>query len=196
MSPAPLIQQAREHPEPQERSRPVPRAMLVLAALLTTFGIGYIAHSELDGPPSFGDERVHAELRAAQGAGAAAADGAALYAARCAACHQASGEGVPGVFPPLAGSEWVSGSERRLAAIVLHGVTGSLTVKGIRYDGVMPAFKDQLGDAELAALLSHLRAQWGQGAAIVTAAHVGETRTRTAQRGTPFDGDRELASLQ
>jgi mono/diheme cytochrome c family protein len=195
-APKPLPQQAREHPEPQERSRPVPRALLALTALLTAFGIGYIAQAELDGGSSLGDQRTQAELRGRSEEGADVVDGAALYAARCAACHQAGGTGVPGVFPPLAGSEWVSGGERRLVAIVLHGVTGPITVQGVRYDGAMPAFKNQLGDAELAAVLSHLRTRWGQGAGVVAAASVGEVRAQTASRQTPFGGDQELAGFQ
>lgn len=195
-SPTPLPQQQREHPEPHERSHPVPRPVLALVALMTAVGIGYIGWTDLDGVPSLGDQRTQAELRGRPAAAGAAVDGAALYAARCAACHQAAGTGLPGVFPPLAGSEWVHGSERRLAAIVLHGVTGPITVQGVRYQGAMPAFKDQLGDVELAALLSHLRARWGQGAGIVTTAQVAAVRADTASRQAPFDGERELAEFR
>ncbi len=203
-TPPVLPQQQRENPEPHERSRPVPWAMLLLVALVTAFGVVYIVIDAPDAPSSLGDQRDLAELRAqaarpgaAVGA-AATADGAALYAARCVACHQANGAGVPGVFPPLAGSEWVTGDVRPLAALVLHGVTGSLTVKGTVYRGAMPAFGAQLDDAEIAAVLSHLRSRtaWGHNAAPVDAAAVRQVRAATAGRTAPFNGEAELKALK
>ncbi len=190
--------QRREHPEPTERHRPVPRALWMLAAAMTALGVAYIATDAPSSAPALGDQRVLAELRARpqQAGSAAAADGAALYAARCAACHQPSGSGVPGVFPPLAGSEWLTGPERRLAALVLNGVTGPITVKGHSYSGAMPAFASQLNDAELAALLTQLRAQWGAGAAAVTPATVARVRQDTQGRTEPFDGEAELKAFE
>jgi len=59
----------------------------------------------------------------------------------CAVCHGARGEGLAGVFPPLAGSEWVNGSEERLIRIMLHGLQGPITVSGKAYNGAaMPGF--------------------------------------------------------
>ena len=52
------------------------------------------------------------------------------YGTYCASCHTASGEGQPGKYPPLGNSEWVIGSKERLAAIVLHGLSGPVTVRG------------------------------------------------------------------
>ncbi|EWS55601.1 MULTISPECIES: cytochrome c [unclassified Methylibium] len=123
-------------------------------------------------------------------------DGTAAYASRCVACHQASGAGLPGVFPPLAGSEWVVGKETTLIALVLHGASGPLTVKGGTYNGVMPAFGAQLQDAELAAVLTHIRSQWGNAAAPVTADAVAAVRKDTAARTEPYKGDVELAPLK
>ena len=185
--------QRREHPEPTEQSRPVPWGLLLGVAVMSAVGVAYI---EMDGPavaPELGDQRTVAELRPA--AGAATADGAAIYAARCAACHQAAGTGVPGAFPPLAGSECVRCSERRLAALVLHGVAGPLTVQGRRYNGAMPAFGAQLGDAELAAVLTHVRQRFGDGAAPVAPATVAAVRQATGSRDAPFAGEAELAAL-
>lgn len=189
--------QRREHPEPTEQSRPVPWGMLLAVALMSAFGAAYIATDGTPTPPELGDQRAVAELRstAAASGNAAAVDGAAIYAARCAACHQAAGTGVPGAFPPLAGSEWVRGSEQRLAALVLHGVSGPLTVLGRSYNGAMPAFGAQLGDAELAAVLTHLRQRFGDGAAAITPATVAAVRQATSGRSTPFTGEAELAAL-
>lgn len=196
MSAPPLLpQQRREHPEPTERAEPVPWFLVVLLAALLSVGIAYIAQEEaLETAAMLGDGRDPAELRGATAQAGARIDVAALYASRCAACHQAQGQGLPGVFPPLAGSEWVVGAEPVLVATVLHGVQGRLTVKGQAYEGSMPAFKDQLSDAELAALLSHLRGQWGNQAAPVTAEAVAQVRQASAARTQSFLGEAELAA--
>lgn len=190
-------QQQRENPEPQEGSNPMPWFVIVLTALLLGFGVLYIARSAIVNVPAMGDGRSTAELQgAAPVAVGAAVDGGAVYASRCVACHQASGAGLPGVFPPLAGSEWVAGKETTLIALVLHGATGSLTVKGSTYNGAMPAFGAQLQDAELAAVLTHVRSQWGNSAAPVTADTVATVRKETAARTEPFKGDVELMPLK
>ncbi|MEW6704080.1 MAG: cytochrome c [Pseudomonadota bacterium] len=190
-------QQQRENPEPHESANPMPWGVIVLTALLLGFGAAYIARSSLGNAPALGDGRSAAELQgAAPAAAGAAADGAAVYAARCAACHQAGGSGLPGVFPPLAGSEWVLGKPSTLVALVLHGASGPLTVRGRTYDGAMPGFGAQLPDAELAAVLTHLRSQWGHSAEPVTADMVAEVRQATAGRSGPFKGDAELLPLK
>lgn len=190
--------QRREHPEPTERTRPVPHGMLMLVAVMVGIGVAYLATDGSPDPAVLGDQRDVAELRVkAPAAGEAQGlDGAALYSARCAACHQSTGAGVPGVFPPLAGSEWLAGNERRLVALVMHGVTGPITVKGNRYDGAMPAFASQLGDAELAALLTHLRATWGSATGPVTRDTVAQVRQATQARTAPFNGEAELKGFE
>ncbi len=189
-------QQQRENPEPQEGSNPMPWFVLLLTAALLIFGIVYIVRSSLDEPPSYGDGRTVAELQgAAPAAAGATVDGKAVFASHCAACHQATGAGLPGVFPPLAGSEWVVGKDTTVANIVLHGINGTLTVKGTAYNGAMPAFKDQLGDAEIAALLSYIRSQWGNQGDAITPELVAQVRKDSADRTEPFKGDVELSSM-
>ncbi len=189
-------QQQRENPEPQEGSNPMPWFVLLLTAALLIFGIVYIVRSSLDEPPSYGDGRTVAELQgAAPAAAGATVDGKAVFASHCAACHQATGAGLPGVFPPLAGSEWVVGKDTTVANIVLHGINGTLTVKGTAYNGAMPAFKDQLGDAEIAALLSYIRSQWGNQGDAITPELVAQVRKDSADRTEPFKGDAELSSM-
>ncbi|OON61047.1 cytochrome C oxidase Cbb3 [Massilia sp. KIM] len=185
--------QRRENPDPTESERPFPLPLLALVAGLLLWGVGYILTEQRNDDAAWGDRRTASTLEA-QATGAV--DGAQLYAAQCAACHQASGAGLPGAFPPLAGSEWVTGDPRRLADIVLHGVSGALTVKGTVYNGQMPAFKDKLGDVELAALLSHLRTQFGNSAGAVDARLVAETRAASAARTAPWNGDDELAGYK
>lgn len=189
--------QGRENPDPHELRRPIPLWVLAFAALLVLWGVYYIVDSGPLVESRYGDLRTLDDLRAKPGAGAAAgsADGAALYAARCVACHQATGAGLPGVFPPLAGSEWVLGNEKALVQILLHGAEGELTVKGVVYRGVMPAFGAQLADAELAAVASHIRRQWGNSAAPIDAAAVARERAASKERQTPWKGDAELKAL-
>lgn len=190
-------QQQRENPEPEEGSNPMPWFVLLLTALLLGFGIVYIASSSISEQPSLGDGRTMAELQgAAPAAPGAAVDGKAVFASHCAACHQATGAGLAGVFPPLAGSEWVVGKDTTLASIVLHGINGTLTVQGKSYNGAMPAFKDQLGDAELAALLTYIRGQWGNQGAAVPTETVAQVRAQTQARTEPYKGDAELAAMQ
>ncbi len=92
------------------------------------------------------------------------ADGAALYAGNCAGCHQENAEGVEETFPPLAGNDDLFLSKDFLARVILHGLSGPITVKGGQYDNEMPAF-DHLSDAEIAALVAYLRSHFGNDAA-------------------------------
>lgn len=97
--------------------------------------------------------------------GAGAAKGQTVYAANCAACHQANGQGQAGVFPPLAGSEYVTGDTKRLGHIVLYGLGGKIQVKGSSYNGQMPAWKSQLSNTDIANVLTYIRSTWGNKAA-------------------------------
>ncbi|MDY0749051.1 c-type cytochrome [Paucibacter sp. R3-3] len=187
-----LPQQGRENPEPVEQSNPVPWWVLALVVLMMSIGIVYIVDADIETPARWGDGRQQSELSGPKKSGAAKVDGGALFASLCVACHQASGQGLPGVFPPLAGSEWVKGKDSTVAAIVLHGITGSITVKGTVYNGSMPTFKDQLSDAQIAAVLSHIRSQWGNDAPPVTEQTVGQARETNKARTTPFAGDKDL----
>ena len=113
-------------------------------------------------------------------------DGAQVYATTCAACHQATGEGVSGVYPPLAGSEWVNGDENKVVRIVLHGVTGPIEVQGETFNGLMPAWGPTLKDADIAAVLTYVRSTWGNKGAPITAAKVASIRAATSARTGPW----------
>lgn len=187
--------QQRENPDPTEKDRPIPWYVLVGVGAAFAWGIGYIL-TVRDDDPALGDRRTIETLQAkAGGAAGAAVDGGQIYSAQCVACHQANGAGLPGVFPPLAGSEWVVGDEKVAAAILLHGVTGKLTVKGTVYNGQMPAFGEKLGDAEIAAVLSHIRGNFGNSAAKVAPDAVKAAREAGAGRKDPYNGDDDLAKL-
>jgi mono/diheme cytochrome c family protein len=188
--------QKRELPEPKETNRPIPKMVLAIVASAFAFGIGYIFLTYQDNPPELGDQRTNTTLMAQTAAAGGVVDGAQIYAAQCVACHQATGLGLPGVFPPLAKSEWVDGKDDVAAKIVLHGVTGSLTVAGATYNGAMPTFKDKLNDAEIAAVLTYVRSSFGNTAAKVEAATVKSARAASEDQKTPWNGDADLAKLK
>lgn len=186
--------QAREQEDPSERNRPIPLAVAIITLAVVIFGVTYILLSEPFGRADLGDRRTVADLRAAAaGAAAAAVDGKQIFTANCVACHQATGKGLPGVFPPLDGSEWVAGNERTVANILLHGVSGELTVMGNPYKGAMPSFQ-QLSDAELAAVASYVRSEWSNKAGAIKS-ELFATERKSSTRTTPFNGETELKAL-
>jgi len=81
----------------------------------------------------------------------------------CMACHQRDGAGVAGNYPPLAGSSWVTGRADVFANLVLHGLEGPITVLGEQYNQVMPPWR-HLGDDQVAAVLTYVRASFGNSA--------------------------------
>jgi mono/diheme cytochrome c family protein len=104
-----------------------------------------------------------------------AARGEALYSVNCAACHQDTGDGIPGVFPSLVGdSAVVNPDPTEHIRIVLHGRTGP--IDGVDYTSPMPPFKGALNDADIAAIVNHERTSWGNAAPTVTAADVARLR--------------------
>ena len=109
--------------------------------------------------------------------------GKRVYANVCQTCHQPNGLGVPGVYPPLAGSEWVAGSEERLILIVLHGLNGPITVSGKEYNNAMAALGGSLKDDQIANVLTYVRQEWGNSASEVTAATVARVRGESGARG-------------
>lgn len=108
----------------------------------------------------------------------------------CNTCHQANGQGTPGAIPPLAASEWVVGSEERVARIVLYGLTGPIKVKGVDYSFAMPAFgKGSPGamkpwsDAQVAAVLTYIRQEWGNQAGAISTDTVAAIHAKEGSRG-------------
>ncbi|MGI9241119.1 MAG: c-type cytochrome [Verrucomicrobiales bacterium] len=106
----------------------------------------------------------------------------------CAGCHMLNGLGKAGQYPPLAGSEWVTGGTERLAALILHGLTGPITVKGQNYSGaeLMPAHAAVFSSAEIAQVMSYIRNNWGNEASFVTAEMIDTARDKFASQTTPY----------
>ena len=106
------------------------------------------------------------------------AHGQELFTANCAACHQASGEGVPGAFPPLRGNAAVNDADPTLHIhTVLFGAHG-LTIGGMSYASQMPPFGPQLTDQDVADLADYERSAWANHGAPVSAAEVARIRSR------------------
>ena len=185
--------QRREEADPSERGQPVPLVVAAVTLAMVLAGVAYILFSEPFGRADLGDRRTLADLRTVTAQAGQSADGKQLFTANCVACHQASGLGLPGVFPPLDGSEWVIGEERILANILLHGISGDITVKGTAYKSAMPAF-GQLSDTELAALASHVRGTWSNKAAPLSAKLFTQER-KAHPRTAPFASGDELKAL-
>ncbi len=90
-----------------------------------------------------------------------------VYASQCITCHLEQGEGIEGVYPPLAKSDYLMADKKRSIEQVLYGLTGEIKVKGVAYDGVMTGF-DGLSDQEVSDVLNYIRNSFGNKGAAVT----------------------------
>lgn len=134
---------------------------------------GYAVHG-LAGPAAA--STAAAAPVAAGGYAYDAAKGKALFEANCAACHQASGEGVPGAFPPLKGNAAVDSDDPTLHLhTVLRGASG-VVIGSVKYSSVMPPFAGQLSDDDIANIANYERSSWGNHAKPVTPAEVAALR--------------------
>lgn len=174
-----------------ESSGPIPVWTWVMSALIAAWA-GWYALTEFNEPAAFAQgatpnavTAANAPMNAASppaysGRGTAAGfDYAALgersYTANCSACHGATGTGVPGAFPPLAGDPVVTAADPKThLAIVLHGLSAK-KIGGTAYSGQMPSFA-QLSDADIAAAIDHERTSWGNSAPTITPGDVKRAR--------------------
>ncbi len=123
-----------------------------------------------------------------KGAGPGAIDGQALFVKNCSACHQVTGLGIPGVFPPLAKSPYVEKDEDRMAAIMIYGLSGPINVLGTTYTSVMAGLGATMTDEELAAVATYVRSSFGNNAPPI----LPETFTKARAK----HGFRSLFSIQ
>ena len=101
--------------------------------------------------------------------------GRELFAGTCSTCHQAEGQGMPGVFPPLAGSDYIAADPGRVPAVILHGLVGPVTVNGTEYNSNMPPMS-QLTDDEVANISTYVLNSWGNPGGRVTKAEAAAIR--------------------
>ncbi len=91
---------------------------------------------------------------------ASVVDGRAVFERNCASCHGPDGRGRPGYYPPLAGNPDLARDVAFPVLVLLHGLAGPIRIGESSYDSAMPAF-DHLSDAEIAAVVNHIRTSWG-----------------------------------
>lgn len=102
------------------------------------------------------------------------ARGKQIYETSCFACHQTTGQGLPGAFPPLAKSDFLNKDKNRAISTVIHGLSGKITVNGKEFDSVMPA--QVLSDEETANVLNYVYSAWGNSKKVVTPEEVKKVR--------------------
>ncbi|MEQ8301889.1 MAG: cytochrome c [Cyclobacteriaceae bacterium] len=96
--------------------------------------------------------------------------GKEIYSNNCLTCHMDSGEGIEGVYPPLAKSDYLMADKNRSIQQILEGSIGTMTVNGIKYNGFMTPFN--LNDQEVSDVLNYVRNSWGNKGGPVTPAEV------------------------
>ena len=118
--------------------------------------------------------------------------GKRVYETVCAACHQASGLGAPGQFPPLVGSDWVlAEGPNRIIRLVLNGAAGPIVVNGQSFNNAMPPWGPLLKDDEVSAVVTYIRREWGNKASPATEKEVAAIRAKVADHA-PWSGDELL----
>jgi mono/diheme cytochrome c family protein len=122
--------------------------------------------------------------------------GANTYAL-CGGCHMSNGAGVPGQYPPLAASEWITGGTERSIRVVLHGLIGPVTAAGVTINNPtgMPAQGAALSDTEIANVITYIRNSFGNTGPMVTKEMVAKVRGETASRSSQWTAA-ELASFE
>ena len=180
-----------QQPDEKARYRLLPLNLLFLFSGLIFFGGTYLGrYAGHFNPNIYNENVVHGSTGGTTAVAVNPVEvGKKLFNnAACNTCHQPTGLGVPGAFPPLAGSEWVTGSEERLIRIVLHGLQGPIKVKGVDYNTPMPAFGRVAGsgynwsDDKIAAVLTYIRQEWGNQAGPISTEKVAEVRTKEGDR--------------
>jgi nitrite reductase (NO-forming)/hydroxylamine reductase len=101
--------------------------------------------------------------------------GRKVFEAACMACHQANGQGLPGAFPPLAGSDFLKVDKNRAIRVIVNGLQGPVVVNGVKFNSVMPPMA-QLSDAEIANALTYVMNSWGNSFGSVAMAEVAAVR--------------------
>ena len=158
-----------------ETPAPIPTWAWVLFLVVAAWGMWFVATEFMAYRESVAAATRAPSQAASTAAGVPAAGrqpswaalGEQIYGNKCAACHQLTGQGLPGVFPPLKGNTAVTAADpTEHIRTVLRGVTGK-TIDGVTYGAAMPAFADQLTDEEVAAVLNYERTSWGNQAPLV-----------------------------
>lgn len=192
----------RQKPEPTDTYPLMPIFLLFIFSALVFVSAVYIERYSSDFSGLVYDETYHPSSASAPKPAPInpVAQGKRLFDSICITCHQANGEGVPGVYPPLAGSEWVLGTEHRTIRILLHGLQGKVTVRGKEFPGsvAMPSFGPSgtnWSDAQIAYVLTYIRQEWGNKDPAVTPDAVAKIRAATTDFSKPMS-EAELLEIK
>lgn len=120
------------------------------------------------------------ETAPATGTSVAPLTGRQIYMARCITCHQADGRGVPGICPPLETSPRLKGSPEEFVRVMLRGMKGKIVRNGTTYNSIMPSWRFDLNDAQIAAVVNDLLVRWKPGSPEITEETVAKIREETA----------------
>jgi mono/diheme cytochrome c family protein len=104
--------------------------------------------------------------------------GQQVYEQICVSCHMVQGEGIPGVYPPLAKSDWLTKDNSVLIKIVLHGMYGEIVVNDKPFNSVMSAWGNMLTDTEVANVLTYVRSNFGNTLSPITIREVTDIRKK------------------
>ena len=172
-----------------ELSTPVPGTLLLVDHSITrTFMKGALGMIKVSGAPqpAIYEKGPSGPFAGAQKASAAAskpvsakdtvADGKRVFNQVCAACHQGNAMGLPGAFPPLAMSDYLNAAPKGAISIVLHGLSGKITVNHTGYESVMPALGQQLSDDEIANVLTYVLNNFNNKGGAISADEVRKVR--------------------
>jgi len=184
---------APEHPEPCDGFEPVPLWLITLFFGIMFWAGLYLAYFS----GGFRADVFNPSQTAWAGGGAAPPVGPVdpktlgrrVFTRNCVVCHQTTGLGVAGQFPPLAGSEWVLEKDwhgsNHLVKILLKGLQGPVQVKGSTFNNSMPTWA-LLSDEQISSVLTYIRSEWGNAAPPVPTDYVKKIRAESAARTDPW----------
>jgi len=190
-----------EGPEPSAGSATVPIWLIMAMGALLFWGAVYLDdHAGSFDRQVFEPFTSHAEIESLQPYDpnrAFLAEGEDVFNKTCAACHQSSGLGKEGQFPPLAGSDWLlAPSATRIGRIVLRGLNGSLRVEAngklVNLNAAMAPLGDSYDDEHMDDALTYVRQQWGNNAAKITPEEIKAIRAAVGSHPGPFTPDELL----
>jgi mono/diheme cytochrome c family protein len=191
----------REQADPRDGFEPIPLWLVTIIMAIVFWAGLYLAYNS----GGFQSDVYDPSLVSWTGGGAAAETGPPdpmvvgrrVFTQNCVVCHQANGQGVPGQFPPLADSEWVLSTgwhgDNHLVKVILHGLQGVVEVRGNIYNNAMPA--QNLNDAQISAVLTYIRNEWGNSAPAISEDFVAVIREQSPGRTEPWTQN-ELQAIE
>ena len=109
--------------------------------------------------------------------------GAKVYKGYCSSCHQANGQGLSTIYPPLAKSDWLKNTPKeKVIEAVVYGLKGPITVNGKKYNGVMNPLPTNFKDEDIAAVITYVYNSWGNPGTVVTVADVQKVKAARGKK--------------